>query len=291
MVSDAEMTTTTHVAFLPESWATDTQDAMQFAEVLSKLVNTKFESDMSIGRILHIPHRSNLTTQTKTEGIANTIVFEAITQTNQDITVSTYEYSAILLNAVVEAQSGYNDRQALSNAMGYTLMRGMEVSIAALFQSFSQIVGTLGASIDMALLLRAWQYLADGGFATDAAFALSPAMASDLFSSDKLTSKDFVGVSAIENATLPQILGFPAYTSNLLRSPATGQREGALIHKTATILIRQIEPTPKTSYLMRYNAEGLLMFDLYATAEAQQPAEAPGSESLGDTGAVLIRGA
>ena len=143
----------------------------------------------------------------------------------------------------------------------------------------------------MALLLRAWQYLADGGFATDAAFVLSPAMASDLFSSDKLTSKDFVGVSAIENATLPQILSFPAYTSNLLRSPAAGQREGALLHKTSTILIRQIEPTPKTSYLMRYNAEGLLMFDLYAVAEAEQPAEAPGSESLSDTGAVLIRGA
>ena len=264
---------------------------MQFAEIISKLVNTKFESDLSVGRILHIPHRSNLTTQTKTEGVANTIVFEAITQTNQDITVSTYQYSAVLLNAVVQAQSAYNDRQALANAMGYSLMRGIEVNLSALFASFSQIVGTLGASIDLALLLRAWQYLADGGFASDASWILSPAMASDIFSTDKLTSKDFVTTPAIERAQLPSILSFPAYVSNLLTSPATGQREAALLHRTAVILIRQVEPTPKTAYLMRYNADGLLMFDLYASAEAEQPAEAPGSESLSDTGAVLIRGA
>ena len=264
---------------------------MQFAEIISKLVNTKFESDMAVGRILHIPHRSNLTTQSKTEGISNTIVFEAITQTNQDITVSTYQYSAVLLNAVVQAQSAYNDRQALASAMGYSLMRGIEVNLSALFASFSQIVGTLGASIDLALLLRAWQYLADGGFASDASWILSPAMASDIFSTDKLTSKDFVTTPAIERAQLPSILSFPAYVSNLLTSPASGQREAALLHRTAVILIRQIEPTPKTAYLMRYNADGLLMFDLYASAEAEQPAEAPGSESLSDNGAVLIRGA
>jgi hypothetical protein len=291
MVADAEITSTTHAAFAPEVWAADTHDAMQFLEVLSKLVNTKFEDEMSVGRILHIPHRSNLTTQVKSEGVSNTIVFEAITQTNQDITVSTYEYAAVLLNAVVQAQSAYDDRQALANAMGYALMRGMEVSIAALFQSFSQVVGSLGASIDMALLLRAWQYLADAGFATDASWIFSPAMATDIFSTDKLTSKDFVTTSGIERAMIPPILSFPAYTSNLIRSPATGQHEGALLHKPSIILIRQVEPTPKSAYLIRYNADGLLMYDYYAVVEAEQPAETPGSESLSDTGAVLIRGA
>lgn len=196
-----------------------------------------------------------------------------------------------MLNAVVQAQSAYDDRQALANGMGYALMRGMEVSIAALFQSFSQIVGTLGASIDMALLLRAWQYLADAGFATDAAWIFSPAMAADIFSTDKLTSRDFITTPGIERAQIPPILSFPAYTSNLLRSPAAGQHEGALLHRTAVILIRQVEPTPKTAYLIRYNADGLLMYDYYAVVEAEQPLEAPGSESLSDIGAVLVRGA
>jgi hypothetical protein len=301
-LTSAEITSTTHAAFLPEIWADDTQDAIEFKEVLSKLVNTSFEDEMAIGRVLHIPHRSNLATQTKTEGISNTIVFNAITQTNQDITVSTYEYAACLLNAVVQAQSKYNDRAALAGKMGYALVRGMEVSLANLFQNFSQVVGTYGGDTDSSVLRRAWQYLADAGFYDDASWVFSPGAAQSIFGQDHFISKDFQSGarSAIETARLPMILGHPAFVSNLLRSPAAGQHDNALIHRSSVILVRQVKPTPKTQYRIEYNADAMLMFDLYAVAEAEQPAETPptdsggpqssATETIGDYGAVLIRG-
>ena len=83
-----EITSTTHAAFLPDVWAYDTQDAVEFKEVLSMLVNSSHEAEMSMGRILHIPHRSNMATQTKTEGITAQIVYHAITQANQQLTAA-----------------------------------------------------------------------------------------------------------------------------------------------------------------------------------------------------------
>lgn len=296
-VTSSEITSITHAAFLPEIWSDDTQDALEFKTVIAELVTTKFEADMSVGRILHIPHRSNMATQVKTEGITNTVTFQAITQTNQDITVSTYEYAACLLNKVVQAQSKYADRQALSKKMGYALARGMEVTLAALAQNFSQTVGSYGTDTDDSQLRRSWQYLADGGFVdedNDCAWVFSPGAKQSLFGQDRFVSVDFQTKRAIESAQLPNLYGFPAYHSNLLRSPAAGQHDNFVQHRSATILIRQVKPTVEAQYRIDYNADAMLIWDLYTAVEAEQPAETPsadGTEStLGDSGAVFIKG-
>lgn len=300
MVTDREMTSTTHREFLPTVWADDTRDAIEFEEVLSQLVDTHFEAQLTVGRTISIPLRANLNTQTKTEGVSNTITFQTVpgaaSDTNiQNITVSTYQYAAQLLNAVVAAQSNYDERQRIAHSMGYALMRGIEVSISALFASFSQITGTLGADLDDAILRRSWQYLRDAGITTGANWIFGPAAVASLFGNDKFTSKDFItGKSAIESAELPPLFSYPVFVSNLLNAPAGGQTQCALMHREAVILLRQIKPTVRESYLIRNNADGLLAFDLYNTSEAVWVAEAPAGDSdpsQVDSGAVLIRSA
>lgn len=306
-VTDREMTSDTHTEFLPTVWSDDTRDAIEFEEVLSKLVDTHYESQLSVGRILEIPLRANMNTQTKTEGVSNTITFQSqvgsagtgtpgTTPLNaQLVTVSTYEYAAALLNAVVAVQSKYDERQRLAHAMGYALMRGVEVSIAALFQSFSQITGTLGADLDDAILRRSWQYLRDAGVTRGANWIFGPAAVASLFGNNKFTSKDFIsGKSAIESAELPPLFSYPVFVSNLLRAPAAGQTECALLHREAVLLIRQIKPTVRQDYLIRNNADGLIAFDLYNTSEAIWVSEAPATDAdptTVDSGAVLIRSA
>src|SRR3990167_276127 len=189
-VTDREITTTTAANFIPEIWARDTRNAIEFEAVLSKVVNTKYEAEMKVGDTLHIPLRSNLDTQTKTQGVSNTITFQAVTEGVQNITINTYEYAAQLLNDITAAQSKYSERERIAHAMGYSLSRGVEVSIAALPQSFSQIVGTLGADPDDAVLRRAWQYLADAGVTSNATWVFGPAAVAALFGNDKFTSKD-----------------------------------------------------------------------------------------------------
>ena len=280
-------------AFLPTIWAKDTRDAIEFEEVLPQLVNTKYEEELRVGRSVQIPLRSNMETQTKTEGFGNTVNFQAVTEDSQTITVSTQQYAAALLNEVVEAQSNYDERQRISHAMGYSLMRGVEVSLATLFASFSQIVGTLGADPDFDVMKRAWQYLADAGVSANASWVLGPAAIAALFGNDKFTSTDFVsGASVIQTAKLTTVFGYPVYRDNLLVAPAAGQTNCGLFHKEAIILIRQIKPTVREQYQIRNLADGLVAFDLYNATEAVWMAEAPAVDSpatQGDFGAVLIR--
>lgn len=293
MVTSAEMTSTTEANKLPDIWASDTKDAIMYKEVLAALVTTKYEAQMRVGRTFEIPHNANLTTQTKTEGISNTINYEAITATKQTVTVSTYQYAAQLLNVVAEVQSNYDERRRISQAIGYALARGIEVSIANLFGSLSQIVGSLGADPDDAVLRRAWQYLADAGVEDNACWVWGPAAVAALFGNDKFTSTDYVsGKSAIESAKLPSTLySYPSYTSNLLTNPAAGQTNCALFHKEQFSLLRQIKPTVKTHYDMNTNADGVLGYDLYTADELEWVAETPGSLTTGDYGGVLIRSA
>ena len=275
--------------------------AIEFAEVLSKLVDTHYESQLTMGRTLQIPLRANMNTLTKTEGVANTISFQSQSGGGgdgvnfQQLTVTTYQYAAALLNAVIAVQSKYDERQRLSHAMGYALMRGVEVAIAALPASFTQIVGTLGADPVEADLRRSWQYLRDAGVNSGANWWFGPAAVAALFGNSKYTSKDFIsGKSAIESAELPPIYGFPVYVSNLLNAPAAGQTQCALAHPEAVLLLRQVKPTVRESYIIRNNADGLLAYDLYTTEEANWVSETPAGDSnptAVDSGAVLIRSA
>lgn len=300
-VTDTEMTSTTHSAFLPTVWADDVRDAIEFEEVLSKLTNTQYEDELSVGRTVRIPVDSNLNTQSKVEGVSNTVTFQSYAGGGgdgvsfQDVTVSVYEYAAQLLNAVVAAQSKYDQRQRIAHKLGYALMRGVEVTIAALPQGFSQIVGTLGADPTEANLRRSWEYLSNAGITSNAQWVFGPAALSALFANDKYTSKDFIsGKSAIESAQLPDLYSFPVYKSNLLRAPASGQTECFLAHREAIILIRQVKPTVREDFLIRNIADGLVAYNLYNAVEAVWSAEAPTGDSnptTSDYGAVLIRSA
>jgi len=290
------MTTTTHAEMTPTVWASDTKDAIEYEEVVAKLVDRHYEAQLKVGRTLSIPLRANYNTQTKTEGVSNTITFQSVPGTaanNQDVTVSTQEYAAALLGSVLEAQSKYGERQRIAHGLGYALMRGVEISLTNLFQSFSQIQGSLGADPDDAVLRRSWQYLRDAGVTSGAAWVWSPAAAAALFGNDKFTSRDFISKkSAVESAELPPLYSYPSYVSNLLRAPAAGQSECALIHKESIILLKQVEPSVREQWLIRNLADGVVAWDLYAAVEAVWVAEAPAGDNdptQGDYGAVLIR--
>lgn len=300
MPSGVEITSTTHAAFLPELWASDTQKAMEFKQVLAALVDTRFEREIkTMGRILSIQRYSNIAVQSKVEGLANEIQFNAVQQDRQRITIDTYQYVAVLLNAVVQAQSKYNDRAALTDKMAYALVRGMEVNIANVAQTFTQTVGAYGSDATDADLRKAWQFLADAGFYDNASWVFSPGMAQSIFGIDRFVSKDFQDdTPAVQTAKLPTMYNHPAYVSNLLRSPSAGAHDNMLIHKSAIILLRQVAPSFKEQYRIEWNADALLAYQLYAVAKAQIPKEtpidnngsSPGTELVGDQAGVLIKG-
>ena len=290
MVSDAEMTSTTEVAFLPEIWSRKTADAAQFKAVVTDTVDKSLEDEVSMGRIVHRPHRSNLTTQAKTEGVSNTVLFEAITQTNQDFTISTQEYAAWLENEVVKAQEDPAYLGGVTQRAGYALERGVEVTLTGRYDGLSQTIGVDNVEWTLDNLLRGWQYLEDAGAPEDDRFfVVSPGAAAGMKKLPELTSSDFAFQEGLKRATIGEFMGIPVVRSQLLESGTAG-KESAMYHRSAFVLIRQVMPTTKRQYLIRNLAEGMVIFDLYTTAENEQPAEAPGSESLSDTFGVHFLG-
>src|SRR3990167_3744608 len=181
MVSDTEMTSTTEAAFLPDIWSRKTADAAMFKAVVTETVDVSLENEVSMGRVVHRPHRSNFTTQSKSEGVSNTVIFEAITQTNQDFTISTQEYAAWLENEVVKAQEDPVYLGAQTKRAGYALQRGVEVTLTGRFDGFSQTVGVDNVDWTLDNLLRGRQYMEDGGAPEDDRFfVVSPAGAAGM---------------------------------------------------------------------------------------------------------------
>ena len=144
-MAGSPVTVTTAANFIPEHWSMKTQDAVEFASVVQKRVNTDYEGEIrQMGDIVNITSLSNYTANTKS---ANTeVTFEALTHPTQQLTINTHQYAAIRVEKIAEKQAmpGYQDRQ--TRKMGYALARAQEVALTALFDGFSTngTVGTLG---------------------------------------------------------------------------------------------------------------------------------------------------
>lgn len=298
-VSDASVTTTTAAAFIPELWSDGALEAVEFGATIQKRVNRSFESDLSFGDILDIGRISNLSTQSKSSGVSNTILFEAITQTKQQVTVATHEYAAFLIEGVVEVQANQDLRARWEKKIGYALARGRDVTLANVFQNFASntAIGTYGVELSSDDYLSAYQNFLTAGLLEDDvtpdedfSVFLSPAAYTAALKVDVFTNSRYnEAADAIQKATVGNIYGMPVYVSNLLRSPSAGQHDCVAMHRDAIILIVQKEVPVVSQYLIRNLADGVAGWNLYGDTRVQFPAEAPGSESLTDNRATLLK--
>lgn len=278
--------------WIPDAWETETLDAIQFEAVLLETTDRSLEDTLRFGDVAHVPRKSNLTTQTKAAG--SDVTFEQITEGDQTVTVATHEYAAVYVEDITEAQSQISVRESYTGGMGYTLARGMEVSIAALPQFYSQIVGSLGVETTEDDLLAAWRLLNQAGVPMNERYlALPPRAIEGLARIDTFRNQLYGGAAGEmtrNGQMLGTIFGAQVMMSNLLRSPSAGQAEGAMYHRNQNYVIRQIKPTTVDPL---HNPAGIgwqvVMHNLYGMAEVNRPPETPGGGTAVDTWGVLIR--
>lgn len=284
-VTDASITASSAGVFIPELWRKGTLDAVEFGAIIQKRVNTDYKSDLTVGNTLHIPRLSNLSTQTKTSGIGNTISFESITETKQDITVSTHQYAAFLIENVAEVQTNQDLRAPYERKIGYALARGRDVSLAGLFGSITYAsVGALGQELLFQDFLDMWTNWSKAGLleespdpGEDFSIILSSSAYANLMKIDQITNKDYAGTGdALTRATIGRFMGVPIYTSQLLASPAAGQVNAVAFRRDGFALIVQKEVPMKSQFLIRNIADGIVGWNLYGQAEVLFPPETPG---------------
>lgn len=282
-MATGEVTSTTAVAFLPDTWTNFTIDAIQHAEVLQGTVRTMGPQEVSSTRILHIPHVSNLTGTTKTEG--TDVDFETITQSNQDITISTWRYAAFEVNSLVEVQSKYDLVEKYTQKCGYALSRGFETDLAALPDNLSTSVGTFGVEFTEDDFNTAVTNLDNNSAPEDRFWWASPGFVANIRKIDKFVSSDFVSgtnASAMTTADVGMLLGGKVIKSALLESPAAGQHDNAFFARPQFMLIKQIPTKVETARIIESLTDAVVAHALHTVAEAEIPAEAAGSESLDD---------
>jgi len=292
------MTPTTHAAFIGEEWSDDVLAAVEFAGMIQKKVTREYEGAITQGGdTVHIARVSNLQTSVKATGVSNTIAFEAITEGEQSLVIDTHEYAAFLLEQITQVQANTSLSTKYKSKIGYALARGREIKLANLFQALSQSVGAYGVELTSDDVLQAWTLMVQAGIVEAAsspgeefAVFLSAAAYAALLKIDVFTNRDYNPTAdAIGRAFVGNLYGFPAYVSNLLRSPAANQHDGVLMHRGCFALAVQDMVEVKSQWLIRNIADGVVGWNLYGVTELNYPPETPGGGSALDNRGVLVK--
>lgn len=212
------ITSTTADVFIDEYWSPELNKGVQFDIVIADLFDDKSSAMRSSGDVFHRPARHNPTANTKTAGTDATT--EAITETQQNFTVSTHQIVAHTVEDFAEVMSKYDIRAELTEGASYALARAMDVAAAALLDdNTTQTVGVLGSEMTDDNLIRAWQYLMDAGGAR-APFkgVVSPATWGGWLKIEKFTNQLFTGDTggkALHTAQIGTVYDATFYKSQL----------------------------------------------------------------------------
>lgn len=285
------ITVTTAAVHIGEVWIPDVIRSQEFALEISPRVNRawKFAGQ---GDVYHIPRVGNLAAANKGAGTPWTPA--VLTDTEQTLTINVHEVAGFELEDIVALLSNTDQKAEYQRKLGYALGRSVDVNLATLPQNFSQIVGTLGNEISYDNMLRAWQYLADGGTSlTDmCTWFFSPAAIAGLLKQDMILNHMYrsdANARAVETAKVGDILGAPVLQTNLTRAPSAGQSESFLLHQKGVALMMAQEPKMVTEYIARDLAWVVGSHQVYGYVEVDRYAEAANNVTAGDDWVVLIR--
>jgi hypothetical protein len=234
-------------------------------------MDTRYESEMNSGRILHIAHVLNQGVTAKSDNTL--VVADAQTPTNQDITVSRYFYTATNWQFQTQVQADIVDIEDIAGQMGYALQGQVETDAAGLPDGLStNVVGTFGQELTMDDWESAWQKMQVGLAPMNNRFAwLSSAAVSALRKLGTPISSDYTkaNVAALDDATIGKFLGFKVVESQYLESPATGQHDCGVHHRDQYILIRQQEPKMERERVIGDLSTLVVGWELFITAERE----------------------
>lgn len=268
------MDVTTADVMIPEVWSMESIVARESKLVYANLVNRVFEKDvMSFGDVIHVPSVGNLTTQTKSLSANAATVYETITETNTDITVGTWTYSAIAIETATKRQVNRDLMATYAPKQGYALALALDDVLAGLPDNFTQTVGTLAVANTYGDWLRAIQYLDDADAPQDGRVAvISPAAQAGLMELDTFIHKDYQRIqgensNAVDRAYLGAWMDIPFYKSTNVEGSNAAGHDNTLFQKEALACVVQMKPTTHTFFDIDYFAFKAAVEQLFGTAE------------------------
>ena len=278
---------------IDEVWTTDIIRAQEFELLIGKRVHQKYDYP-GHGDVHHVRRWPNFEKATKTPGSAWTPY--KYTDTEQTITINTYEVTGIQIEEITKILSLTDAEMEAKKSFGYALARGVEVALANLFQSFTQTVGVYGSELTWDRLLEGNQYLALAGVnadTEDVSMFLSAEAELGLKKIDLFVNSLYRGErgpsNISKNLIAQDINGAAVFRSNLLRVPSAGQHDCALMDRRAIALVMAQEPKSFSEFVSLDLATVFGMYQLYGKSIISRYAETPGNVTAADNWAVLIK--
>jgi N4-gp56 family major capsid protein len=265
---------TTANVFIPELWSLESVRARENRLVYAKLVDRKFEKNLSFGDLIHVQSISNLTAQTKAKSDNTANVFETQTETNTDITIATWEYTAMAVEDIVTVQANRDLFASYAGKMGYALDLAVDNVLAGLADNASNTVGTLATDLTYDDLLRARQYLDDADAPQeDRVIVVSPAQEAGMMKLDHFINSDYsqmMGTSkntSADRGYFGSWLGMPVYKSVNVEGTNAAGHDNCMLQKEAWTLIMQMKPKTESARDIDYFVDKVAMQHLHGSQE------------------------
>src|SRR3989304_831940 len=134
----ADLTTTTHAVYIPETWLDETKVALESNLVLkSKIKNVPgVGTGAKKGDVFHVPSVSDLSVY---DIVANTdIEGQAPTETDTTLTLDTSKHCSLYIpKHLAQNFSKYDTRSVYTKKIGYALAKNVDAAIWALFKTLT----------------------------------------------------------------------------------------------------------------------------------------------------------
>ena len=266
---------TTADALFPEIWSRHLTIAREEALVFAKLVDRKFEKEMSFGDRVNITPIAHLAARTKSRTTNDAITFETETPSNVTITIATWEYAAFAMEEATKKQTQADMVAAYTPEMAYALSVAIDTVVAGYPDdaAAAYTVGTLSQSLTHDDLLEANRILDDANVPQEDRFmVISPAQEEGFLKLQQFVNADFKSLvpgssakNAKDRAYVNSWRGIPIYKSTNVEGTNASGHDNTLMHKTAIALIVQLKATARHQYDINYFADKYATHNLYGS--------------------------
>lgn len=232
--------TTTLDVYIPEVWGERLNDFFKEELIMARFFIDRSDELMDGGDTLYTANITEMSSNAKTNGAQ--ITLNNPTDTRQTLTVTTWREVSFLIEDREAAQikKSYNlSKRYIQNA-AFTVATDLEVAIATLFASFSQVVGASTTNVADSDIRQAIATLetnaVPGMWSGEAAFFFHPNV---FWRQVQALDKFSLAVnSPVNDPTAKQpdahLYGLPVYrTPNIQYVASTNGRNNALAHKDA----------------------------------------------------------
>lgn len=269
------MDATTSDAFFPEVWSKKTLVAREAQFVFAGLVSRVYEADLSdYGDVVHVPSVGKLSTQTKNMSANAAVIFETLTETNTDVTINTWQYSAIALETAARRLANRDLLKLYAPRQGETLARSVDSVLAGLVDNFgTNIVGTDGVSLTYNDLLDARTLLDLAEVPMERVIVTSPEQEREFLKMDEFIHRDYdmihggKGPKSLRRAYVGEILDMPIYKTTHLDAGATAGHDSVMMNEEALTLVMAIKAETHAAFDINYLANKVVVEQLYGYAE------------------------